>query len=331
MSATNVTLSGPPSPASLGINLNNTLGAAFIGLIFAAILFGVTNFQALAYFQSSASDSQYFKWVVSFLWVLDTLHLALISHILYFFLVTNFTNLAIIPRVTWSLCLHVLVNALSDFCVRCFYTRRLWTLSKKNRFITLLSATFTLVTFVFGIQFGVRIFSYQSTTQFVKISWMLYVSLGSAVVADISVAVSLCYFLAKNKTGFKTTDKKITVLIAYVINTGLLTSVCALCCFITYAAMHDNYVFLGIYFILPKLYYNSFLATLNARQKLAFSGGAGPSAYQMQRIVNISAGTGSSPHSASFGKVSATNSSLANTHLGGEEKVCSVHTPQSST
>lgn len=75
-----------PSLSSPPVDLNNTLGVAFIGLIFAAMyvtryrytkpfmkaystssLFGVTNVQSLIYYQSSESarDSKYIRLMVS--------------------------------------------------------------------------------------------------------------------------------------------------------------------------------------------------------------------------------------------------------------------------
>ncbi|PIL29372.1 hypothetical protein GSI_09423 [Ganoderma sinense ZZ0214-1] len=90
----------------------------------------------------------------------------------------------------------------------------------------------------------------------------MYVGLGLLVVTDIYNALVLCYFLYKARTGFNTrTDSVINVLLLYTVNTGLITSVFALACFITYAAMPTNYVFLTLYFPLSKLYFNALLAS----------------------------------------------------------------------
>ncbi|KAJ3513672.1 hypothetical protein NLJ89_g2816 [Agrocybe chaxingu] len=52
---------------------------------------------------------------------------------------------------------------------------------------------------------------------------MLYLSLSSAVAADSTVALSLCLLLFASRTGIKRTDSLLTLLIAFSINTGLLT------------------------------------------------------------------------------------------------------------
>ncbi|KAF8968561.1 hypothetical protein BDZ97DRAFT_1799051 [Flammula alnicola] len=96
----------------------------------------------------------------------------------------------------------------------------------------------------------------------------LYVSFGAGVVADSLVAISLCVLLFKSRTGLQRTDSILTILMAFSINTGLLTSICALACLITYAIWPQRFIFMGIYFALSKLYVNSLLASLNARGTL---------------------------------------------------------------
>ncbi|KAK7677728.1 hypothetical protein QCA50_019280 [Cerrena zonata] len=54
----------------------------------------------------------------------------------------------------------------------------------------------------------------------------------------------------------------------YAINTGVLTSAISLTCLILYDIMPDNFIFMGFYFVLSKLYVNSFLAALNTRRVL---------------------------------------------------------------
>ncbi|KAL5483634.1 hypothetical protein ACEPAI_8866 [Sanghuangporus weigelae] len=305
------------------IHLDDSLGAAFIGLLFAAILFGVTNVQSLIYYQNSTRDPLHMKWTIAFLWVLDTLHLALISHTMYFYMVTNFTNLLTITDPTWSLCLHVIVTTFSDFIVRLFYARRVWIMSKRNWFLTSGVLIFTSVTFISGLGFGIKIFSYSSTLEFTKLSWVLYTSLGSAVAADIWVATTLCFFLARSRSGFKSTDTKVNALILYIINTGLFTSLCATASFVTFAVMPHNYIFIGFYFSLPKLYFNALLAMLNARERLregssnsGSSGGGG--AYRLPRILSVSS-PGTTKHAGSFGTVVPASPARNEFNIGDKE------------
>ncbi|KAF4612967.1 hypothetical protein D9613_010892 [Agrocybe pediades] len=89
-------------------------------------------------------------------------------------------------------------------------------------------------------------------------------SLGSIAV-DTIIAASLCTLLLMSRTGTRKTNSVITLLMAFSINTGLLTSIVTLASFIAYAVWPQRFVFMGIYFTISKLYINSVLASLNAR------------------------------------------------------------------
>ncbi|KAF4613805.1 hypothetical protein D9613_008050 [Agrocybe pediades] len=104
--------------------------------------------------------------------------------------------------------------------------------------------------------------------QFSRISYLMYIALGSAVVADILIACCLCLFLSRSRTGYKSTDSIVSVLMIYSINSSVLTTVCAAACFITYTIWPKNFTFIGIYFSLSKLFFNSLLAMLNGRPAL---------------------------------------------------------------
>lgn len=96
----------------------------------------------------------------------------------------------------------------------------------------------------------------------------MYTALATGVVADVLIAGALCYSLSSSRTGFKKTDTLVNTLMAYAINSCLLTSVCAAACLITYAIWPEEFIFIGIFLCLNKLYFNSMLATLNNRYTL---------------------------------------------------------------
>ncbi|EMD36463.1 hypothetical protein CERSUDRAFT_95771 [Gelatoporia subvermispora B] len=85
------------------LHLDNTLGAALIGVIASAALWGITNVQTYMYFKHRGSDPKSLRLTVVFLWVLDTLHQILISHALYYYAVTMYGNPTSITVPTWSI------------------------------------------------------------------------------------------------------------------------------------------------------------------------------------------------------------------------------------
>ncbi|KAH9896846.1 hypothetical protein C8Q73DRAFT_429397 [Cubamyces lactineus] len=257
------------------ITLNDTLGAVFLGNIAAACFYGITLLQTWIYYGRNGSDRVYLKVLVFILWALDSLHLALITHAVYVYAVTDFTNLLALEMPIWSILIQVAVTGISDLLVRGIFCQRVWRLSNRNWPLMIAIVVTTLTVFGGSIAFAVKGFSLPDYFALSGISDILYISLGVGVVADILIAASMCVLLAKRRTGFAKTDSMVRVLILYSVNTGALTSLCALVCLITYATMPDNFIFIGVYFVLPKLFLNSLLATLNARRPLR-EAGSGP-------------------------------------------------------
>ncbi|KAJ3574445.1 hypothetical protein NP233_g1761 [Leucocoprinus birnbaumii] len=199
--------------------------------------------------------------------MLDSLHMAMVVHGIYFYLIENFGQAAAMLKPTWSILTHVYFTIASDLCIRSVFGKRVWTLSHSYLLTGGIAAT-TLACAISGTIFISKAWHLGGFMDFHIISVYLYVSLGSGVAADILVAVSLCVALSKTRSGFKKADNLIHTLMAYAINTSLLTTLCSAGCFITYAVWPDRLIFLGIYFCLNKLYFNSLMAALNARQTL---------------------------------------------------------------
>ncbi|KAI0701759.1 hypothetical protein C8Q76DRAFT_240747 [Earliella scabrosa] len=249
--------------------LDDTLGAAFLGTIATSCLYGITVVQTYIYYKRySETDPLYLKCLVFLLWVLDSLHLALITHAVYFYTVINFTNIIQLTIPTWSILSQIVVTGVSDLAVRGVFCHRVWKLSNRNWPLLIAIIISSLVVFGGGMAFAVKGFRIPNFEALSEISDILYISLGSGVFADVLIAASLCFLLAKRRTGFARTDSTVRVLMLYSINTGGLTSLCALLCLLTYASMPNNFIFIAFYFVLPKLYLNALLATLNARRSL---------------------------------------------------------------
>jgi len=85
------------------------------------------------------------------------------------------------------------------------------------------------------------------------------------VTTDLFIAVTLCTLLHLSRTGFKKSDAMITKLIIFTVNTGLITSFCALGSLISVVTSPNTYIHIGWFFCLSRLYTNCLLATLNAR------------------------------------------------------------------
>ncbi|KAK0458293.1 uncharacterized protein EV420DRAFT_1544765 [Desarmillaria tabescens] len=164
--------------------------------------------------------------------------------------------------------LHVAITSISDFIIRSMFARRVYRLSSGNKVITLWIAAVSVTDLVCGIVITAKAFGISSYLELDKLSSLLYLNFAAGTTSDVSVALALCYYLYASRTGFQRTDSLITILMAYTVNTGLVVAVDAALGIVTYAAMPHNLIFLGFYLLLSKLYLNSYLASLNARQGL---------------------------------------------------------------
>ncbi|SJL16918.1 uncharacterized protein ARMOST_20450 [Armillaria ostoyae] len=92
-------------------SIDTTFGACYIGTIIAAILFGISNLQVVIYYKRYPNDWWVYRYSVALLWVLDTLHVGLSTHALYFYLITMFGDLSGgLENGLWSMKLQLSLN-----------------------------------------------------------------------------------------------------------------------------------------------------------------------------------------------------------------------------
>lgn len=99
------------------VHVENTLGAAFLGHSAEAALFGLTSLQCGLYYWRTREDGWRLKSLVratvisvartlirpqiGVLWLLDTVHLALTTHAMWFYLIKNYNNPDSLAMPVW--------------------------------------------------------------------------------------------------------------------------------------------------------------------------------------------------------------------------------------
>ncbi|KAJ7803148.1 hypothetical protein B0H14DRAFT_1648799 [Mycena olivaceomarginata] len=258
----------PPLPTVAVPKFDATLGALLIGGLVATALYGMTVLQTFTFFVGDTTDRVSHKALVAFLFVLDTFDTLLNGHILYFYLVTNYLAPQAIAIPVWSLIIHVAATSLSNFIVRSAFTRRVYRLSNGNIPGTLWIISLSILDLICGLIITAKAFKLKTFFEVEGISTLLYLNFAAGTSSDLSVALALCYLLRGSRTGFQRTDSLIGALMMYTVNTGLLVALDATAGMVAFIFMHDNFIFLGFYLLLSKLYLNSYLAILNARKTL---------------------------------------------------------------
>ncbi|GLB41337.1 hypothetical protein LshimejAT787_0905520 [Lyophyllum shimeji] len=248
--------------------LDDTLGAMLIGVIVSAVLYGVSLVQTFYYYVAYPKDLWYLKALVASTVVFDTIHLMLISHSIYYYLVSNYFKPETLQFMIWSLLLEALFTGLTGAFVQIFYTARVWRLSKRN--IPLTGAILLIVVANAGCGTAWVVLSLQFGTfeKLLRISSLTLSINALSTAVDVLIAATLCIMLNKARTGFKKSDTIINRLILFVVNTGILTSCCAVASLVSLLASPDTLIYACFYFCIGRLYTNSLLATLNARKSL---------------------------------------------------------------
>ncbi|KAF5376709.1 hypothetical protein D9615_007826 [Tricholomella constricta] len=274
--------------------LGNTIGAAFLGTVFAAVLYGVTNLQVYLYFQNYRNDWRVQKYSVALLWVLDTIHLSLTIAAVYHYLIDSFGILAALELVAWAFKLQIAINVIIICVVQTLYAIRVWKLGRHyQRIWPILVAVVVASGYAIGIILAVKTYNIKTFADLDEMSWVVYASFSWSTGIDIVIATAMCFYLIRSKSGFSGTNNKIMIIIRMTLISGFLTSACSLAALITYAAMPYNLVFLGIEFLLTKLYINSFLAMLNARQSVRDRDTSPGNSLSITKIMNIRTTTSS--------------------------------------
>ncbi|KAK7448085.1 hypothetical protein VKT23_013842 [Stygiomarasmius scandens] len=85
---------------------------------------------------------------------------------------------------------------------------------------------------------------------------------------DVAITVALIWLLGKSKSGIQRTNTVINKLITFILTTGLATSIDAILSLISISVWPDTFIYITFYCVIARLYSNSLMATLNARQKL---------------------------------------------------------------
>ncbi|KAH9943025.1 uncharacterized protein BXZ73DRAFT_97089 [Epithele typhae] len=249
-------------------DLDATLGALFLGVFVSTILWGISCSQLYYYYNGYPNDRAYTKVMVLAVWASDTAHQALVTHTLYTYLITEYGNPTALSYITKTIVVEVLFNGITGFLVQTFFVVRVWKLSDKNNCFAAPLGLLVLAELVFSIGYFSEALSLSTYTELPRVRALSISMNVFAAAADVSIAGSLCFMLNRSRSEFVKSNTLINKLILFAVNTGLLTSVCACISLITYFTLPLSFVYICFYFLMGRLYANSLLATLNARNRL---------------------------------------------------------------
>ncbi|EED80647.1 predicted protein [Postia placenta Mad-698-R] len=235
-------------------DFDTSFGAMLLGVLMSSILFGITNLQVYIYFKTYTNDPLWIKFSVCALWIVDALCVAFSFHLIYQYLITDYTNPDALLIIDWSFKAQ---DILSTICISFVQTNQ-WML--QSIVIPAYAASY-LVLLAFLRDYHARKCDSQ---------WLARPSVAPGIdggfqpdsIRSSEPVTPIDY------GSFTRTDSLINTLMLYTVNTGIITSLCSLAAIIAMKTSPHTFIVAAVEFLLTKIYVNSFLAMLNARNSL---------------------------------------------------------------
>ncbi|KAJ7679890.1 hypothetical protein B0H17DRAFT_1333922 [Mycena rosella] len=240
-------------------------GALLIGVLVSTFFQGILSLQAYIYYDSFPEDPLSLKALVGFVWTLDFVHLVLISQAMYYYLVTNWGNVAALGLTTIELDLHLVFLSVATFTCQAYFLHRVWRFSNRNKLLTGVLTAGCTSTLVLDLLLAAQTIAGRNSTKIAPSSKRVSIAVFSTGAAnDLAIALVLCWYLTRRKSEFDRTKFVLTRIIHFTVSTGLL----ALGTLAAYVGSPDTFIWLAMYVSLGRMYTNALLATLNSRRKL---------------------------------------------------------------
>jgi len=118
-------------------------------------------------------------------------------------------------------------------------------------------------------------------------AWIFTLGLSLSALVDIISTTSLCYLLRSNRSMMESSsaNRVVDILTVWTIENGSVTCFGAVATLVCWLATPNNRIFLGLHFVVAKLYANSLFATLNARIRIHKSLHKGAVSNQLRPIT----------------------------------------------
>lgn len=247
-----------------------------MGTLFTYLLDGVFAMQIFHYYTTYAFEDHWlFNLLVGIATLVEITHLCLSTHLTYTCLALNFGNPAILNVSPYSTAGIYMANGVAGFCLHIFFAKRILALTqnvigKLATAVIMVAAVVaasasTAVTIQFGLVNGQSV---AVAAAAVRTSAIVYLT--ASVVCDVLIAITMVTSLltARELTSFSSTKTFLDALIVNTIETGVITSVCAVAIQVTFLALPPyNVTHFALTAILGRLYSNVLLASLNGRER----------------------------------------------------------------
>ncbi|KAL5514473.1 hypothetical protein ACEPAG_2561 [Sanghuangporus baumii] len=259
--------------ASTGIvppsQLDSTYGCLYLATIFSSTLWGIGCLQLYLYYEKYwATDQRWLKVYLCLIWALDTAHQIILLIWTYEVFVKGIVDSAFYIRFPKTASNTGILAALVDVMVQIIFVRRAWYLNNKRFMLAGLLFIAVLGQFAMNVVYYGLIYNSNHLDQLAKYLDMIIALNAVIAFTDTLLASVLIWLLRKSRCGIRRTDSIINRLVLYTIGSGLVTSLWMIVALVGIGAAPHSLLYALADLVLPKLYFNCVLASLNARLSL---------------------------------------------------------------
>ncbi|KAI0092191.1 hypothetical protein BDY19DRAFT_586245 [Irpex rosettiformis] len=286
MSNTTVDPSYIPLPVP-GTPIWNTLyedySSGLIGSWITILLCGIALAQTYHYFNNYPTDSLRLKMLVWTLMILNVLHATFVCVAEYQYLVSGIGDRTASLTIGWAIVVTVEIHVTLAAAVLLYFTNMCTKMLAGKR---VQKPLLVILLIIIALHFGfgtatvvelARLNTLWDFESFKNVSTIPMVAF--QVAADVSVAASVCYALPRpSRQSFRQSREAIQTLVVYAVSRGILTSFAAIVELVGLTIGSQGLWFAAADYIIAGLYMNSFLASLNSRNRIR---------QRMAGVVNV--------------------------------------------
>ncbi|SJL02685.1 uncharacterized protein ARMOST_06019 [Armillaria ostoyae] len=242
-------------------------GPMIIGLYINIILLGIIATQMYMYLNAYRKDRLWMKIFVVVLFVANVANTAFLCKFLYTSLILNFGDDAYLARADWVFATDPALTGIIAGMVQLFFAWRVKVLTN-NLWLVAIVAVCALAGTGSAIATSFEVGNTPEFVKFQDFKVVVIIWLAAECVSDILISGILVWQL--RKTGFQSTDELVDRIIRLTVQTGLITSICAIIDLALFLSDPTG-THLIFNFPLSKLYTNTMMSTLNSRRGWDFS------------------------------------------------------------
>ncbi|TFL01255.1 hypothetical protein BDV98DRAFT_582865 [Pterulicium gracile] len=254
--------------AAIDALIEGAVGPPMIGTVIAGILFGIFVVQAYIYYRNFPLDRMPLKIMVILVCLIEVVHMGLVTAGTYEMTVLSFNH----PQRLYSLPLGLSVGAymmsLMHFIIPLFLVFRIHVLTK-SRWLVVILAPLAVARGVISVTLNIIQQVAGTTVEFAaRYKWLVLLSLSIGVVTDLVLSGIMVVLLyrAREKSISKETGRMMGKLILYTVESGAITAFLTL--IVLVALPQSKYVWIGFLIVIPKVYANTLMASLNGRMNM---------------------------------------------------------------